>query len=48
MFSIIWHHRNIEHYKMLKNKDYDRNFLEQIRQQLFKLKAIPTYQKQLF
>ena len=48
MFSIIWLHRNIEHYKILKNKEYDRNFLEQIRQQLFKLKATPTYQKKLF
>lgn len=48
MYSIIWQHRNVTKYSLLKNFEYKKELKESVKYNLLALGAIKSYQKVLF
>jgi len=48
MYSIIWQHRNVTKYSLLKNFEYKNELKESVKYNLLALGAIKSYQKVLF
>ncbi len=48
MFPIVWLHRNLTDYRMVKKLAYKRELLESVRRHLLDLGALSTFQTTLF